>query len=101
MTPERIDSITFSAFNISGCQRWAHSRVPGASAERRFPNRLIVSYCRKVSAKPSARSKPVWKPALRQGLANAPEVNAGQAVASGVTKHSVAEHVEYAVSIRT
>jgi hypothetical protein len=52
--------------------RRAHSRVLGASAERRFPNRLTVFYCCKVSAKPSARSKPVWKPALRQGLANAP-----------------------------
>jgi hypothetical protein len=51
---------------------WAHSRVLGTSAERRFPNRLTVFYCCKVSAKPSARSKPVWKPALRQGLANAP-----------------------------
>jgi hypothetical protein len=57
-----------------GPQR-ARSRVLGASAERRFPNRLTGFYCCKVSTKPSASSKPVWKPALRQGLANAPARN--------------------------
>jgi hypothetical protein len=43
-------------------------RIRESSAERRFPNRLTVSCCCKLSTKPHTRSKPVWKPALRRSF---------------------------------
>src|ERR1039457_3598501 len=52
----------------------AHSRVLGGQAERRFPNRLRARGWFGGHLATSGHVKPVWKPALRQGLANAPKL---------------------------
>src|ERR1019366_354169 len=74
----------FSACHPStgSCPREAapsHSRVLGVQAERRFPNRLRARGWFGGHLATSGHVKPVWKPALRQRLANAPKPRAPQA----------------------
>src|ERR1035438_6208291 len=69
----------------------AYSRVLGGQAERRFPNRLRARGWFSGNLATSEHVKPVWKPALRQRLANAPKPRAPQAesLTTGYLPHSL------------